>query len=112
MPSLTKDARERSPYWICCYTSATGQRLKKSLKIRIKPLKGEKRKDGSSKTAADKRNEAWESCLAIERAESHAKSGTLTEQAAKKIIGEILERTTGEPLHDFKTGEWLDQWLA
>lgn len=41
-----------------------------------------------------------------------AASGTLTEQAAKKIIGEILERTTGQPLHDHKTGEWLEQWLA
>ena len=53
-----------------------------------------------------------EVCLGIERAERFAKAGTLTEQAAKKIIGEILERTTGEPLHNFKTGEWLEQWLA
>jgi integrase len=111
MPSLTKDSRARSPYWICCYTSANGQRLKKSTKIRIKPLKGEKRKDGSPKTPADKRTEAWEACLGIERAEDHAKNGTLTEQTAKKIIGEIVERTTGEPLHNYKVGEWLAHWL-
>jgi hypothetical protein len=102
MASLTQDSRARSPFWICCYTSATGQRLKKSTKIRIKPLKGEKRKDGSPKTVADKKREAWEVCLGIERTESHAKNGTLTEQQAKKIIGEILERTTGEPLHNYK----------
>ncbi|HEV2046909.1 MAG TPA: site-specific integrase [Chthoniobacterales bacterium] len=111
MPSLTTDSRARSPFWICCYTSATGQRLKKSTKIRIKPLKGEKRKDESPKTVADKRAEGWEVCLAIERAESHAKNGTLTEQTAKKIIGEILERTTGEPLHNYKVRDWLAHWL-
>jgi integrase len=111
MASLTTDSRARSPYWICCYTSATGQRLKKSTKIRIKPIKGEKREDGSAKTAADKRAEGWEACLAIERAENLAKNGTLTEQAAKKIIGEILERTTGEPLHNYKARDWLGHWL-
>jgi len=111
MASLTTDSRARSPYWICCYTSATGRRLKKSTKIRIKPLDGEKRKDGKKKTAADKRVEAWEVCLAIERAENHAKNGSLTEQAAKKIIGEILERTTGEPLHNYKVRDWFDHWL-
>ena len=111
MPSLTQDSRARSPFWICCYTSASGQRLKKSTKVRIKPSKGEKRKDGSQKTVADKRAEAWEVCLGIERAESHAKNGTLTEQQAKKIIGEILERTTGEPLHNYKVSDWFAHWL-
>jgi integrase len=111
MPSLRKDSRGRSPFWICCYTSATGQRLQKSTKITIRPLKGEKRKEGSPKTTADKRAEALEVCLAIERAENHAKNGTLTEQQAKKIIGEILERTTGEPLRNYKVSDWLAHWL-
>jgi integrase len=92
MASLTKDSRARSPYWVCCYTSSTGQRLKKSTKQRD-------------------RKKAWEVCLAIERAEGHAKHGTLAEQTAKKIIGEILERTTGEPLHNYKVREWLNHWL-
>jgi integrase len=92
MASLTKDSRARSPYWFCCYTSATGQRLKKSTK----------QKD---------RKKAWEVCLAIENAEGHALNGTLTEQTARKIIGEILERTTGEPLQSFKTREWFQHWL-
>ena len=111
MPSLRKDARGRSPFWICCYTSATGQRRQKSTKVTVKPFKGEERKDGSPKTAADKRAEALEVCLAIERAENHAKNGTLTEQQAKKIIGEIVERTTGEPLHNYKIRDWLNHWL-
>jgi integrase len=111
MPSLRKDARGRSPFWICCYTSATGQRLQKSTKVKIRPDKGEKRKDGSPKTVADKRAEALEACLAFERAENHAKNGTLTEQQAKKIIGEILERATGEPLRSFKVRDWFAHWL-
>src|SRR6266480_7631964 len=90
MPSLWK--REKSPYWVCCYTIASGQRLKKS-------------------TKQTDRKRAWEVCLAIERAENHAKNGTLTERAAKKIIGEILERTTGEPLHNYKVRDWLVHWL-
>jgi hypothetical protein len=109
MPSLWK--REKSPYWICCFTNADGQRLKKSTKVTIKPLKGEKNKDGSPKTVADKRIEAWEFCLSIERAERSAKNGTLTEQAAKKIIGEIVERSTGEPLHSASVCEWFGEWL-
>jgi integrase len=92
MPSLTRDSRGRSSYWICCYTNADGQRLKKS-------------------TKQSERKKAWETCLAIDRAETHARNGTLTEQTAKKIIGEILERTTGEPLHNYKVRDWLAHWL-
>jgi integrase len=85
--------REKSPFWFCCYTSADGRRLKKSTKQK-------------------ERKKAWEVCLAIERAEGHAKNGSLTEQAAKRIIGEIVERTTGEPLHHYATDAWLAEWLA
>ena len=91
MPSLWK--REKSPYWVCCYTSADGQRLKKS-------------------TKQTDRDKAMEVCLSIERAERFAKSGTLTEQAAKKIIGEIVERTTGEPLHNHAAADWFNEWQA
>src|SRR5262249_3005149 len=91
MPSLWK--REKSPYWFCCYTSADGQRLKRS-------------------TKQTNRRKAWEVCLSIERAEQSARNGTLTEQTAKKIIGEIVERTTGQPLHNMATAEWFDQWVA
>lgn len=110
MPSLWK--RENSPFWVCCYSSADGQRCKKSTKITIKPLQGEMRPDGKPKTVADKEREAKEFCAGIERAERFGKNGTLTEQTAKKIIGEILERTTGETLHNYTAGAWLDEWLA
>jgi integrase len=112
MPSLTRDSRKRSPFWTCCYTSATGQRLKKSTKVTIKPLPGETHEDGTPKTQADKKKEALEFCMALERTENSAKAGTLTEQAAKKYIAEILERTSGDKLHDFTTGAWMDEWLV
>jgi len=53
---------------------------------------------------------AMEVCLSIERAEGHARNGTLTEQTAKKIIGEIVERTLGEPLHNYTVESWLQEW--
>lgn len=90
MPSLWK--RDNSPFWVCCYANADGERLKKS-------------------TKQTDRTKALEVCLGIERAERLAKTGNLTEQTAKKIIGEILERTTGEPLHNPRTHEWLDEWV-
>jgi integrase len=91
MASLWK--RHTSPYWFCCYTNADGQRLKKS-------------------TKQTDRKKAWEVCLAIDRAEQFAKNGTLTEQTAKKIIGEIVERATGEPLHNMAANEWFTEWVA
>jgi integrase len=93
MPSLTKDSRGRSPFWICCYTAADGQRCKKS-------------------TKQTDRTKAWEICLSIERAERFAKAGTLTEQGVRKILSEILERTTGEPLHNSTASDWLNEWIA
>ncbi|MBA3353875.1 MAG: site-specific integrase, partial [Blastocatellia bacterium] len=53
-----------------------------------------------------------EVCFSIERAERFAKAGTLTEQVAKNIIAEIVERTSGEKLHDHSTGDWLNEWCA
>jgi Site-specific recombinase XerD len=58
------------------------------------------------------RKKAWEVCLSIERAEQFAKNGTLTEQTATKILGEIVERTTGEPFRNMATTEWFEQWVA
>jgi Site-specific recombinase XerD len=92
MASLTKDSRQRSPFWICCYTSADGRQLKVT-------------------TKKTDRKQAWEFCLAVERAEGLAKDRLLTEQHAKKIIGEILERTTGAPLRNDTVAQWFAHWL-
>lgn len=90
MASLWK--RKTSPYFTCCYDSADGQRLKKS-------------------TKQTHRTKAMEVCLGIERAEKIAKDRAMTEATAKRIIGEILERTTGQGLQNHRAGPWLDEWL-
>jgi integrase len=92
MASLVKDSRSRSPYWIACYTSADGRRLKKSTKETI-------------------RAKALEVALTLERAEHMAARNTLTETRARELIGEILERTSGESLPFYTAESWLRDWL-
>jgi integrase len=92
MATLTTDSRKRSPFWMCCYTAADGRRLKKSTK----------QKD---------RKKAWEVCLALERAEEMAARGTLTETRARELIGEVLERTSGDSLPFYTAESWLRDWL-
>ena len=90
MSSLIK--RENSPFWFVAYTAADGRRLKKSTK----------QKD---------RAKALEVGLALERAETFAARGTLTEARARELIGEVLERTTGEALSFYTAEGWLREWL-
>ena len=92
MASLTKDSEGRSPYWICCYTAADGRRLKQS-------------------TKKENRKEALEVCLALERAESMARNGTLTEARTRELLSEVLQRTSGESVAHFTAEQWLRQWL-
>ena len=92
MPSLRKDAKGRSPFWIACYTAADGRRLQKS-------------------TKQTDRKKALEVCLTLERAEEMARRGTLTENRARQLIGEILERTTGDALPRHTLEGWLRDWL-
>jgi integrase len=92
MPTLVKDSRGRSPFWVCCYVAADGRRLKKSTK----------QKD---------RKKALEVCLGIERAEGMARHGTLTEVRARELVGDILQRTSGETLSYFTTEQWFQHWM-
>src|SRR5947207_8657459 len=92
MPTLTKDSRQRSPYWICCYMAADGRRLKKS-------------------TKQTERTKALEVCLALERAEGMAARGILTETRARELIGEVLERTSGDTLPFYTAENWVRDWL-
>lgn len=92
MATLVKDSRSRSPYWIACYTSADGRRLKKSTKETV-------------------RARALEIALTLERAEVMARRSTLTEIRARELIGEVLERTTGESVQFYTAEAWLRDWL-
>src|SRR5688500_7617465 len=90
MASLWK--RSASPYWVCCFTGADGQRLKKSTKQRNK-------------------SKANSICVDWERAADQARNKALTDAQARKVVSEMVERVTGEPLQFYTTEEWLLNWL-
>jgi integrase len=92
MAALVKDSRKRSPFWYACFTAADGRQLKKSTKQRD-------------------RGKALEVALTLERAESAALAGTLTESRARELVSEVLKRTTGESLLVTTTEGWLRDWL-
>ncbi len=92
MATLTKDSLNRSPFWIACYTAADGRRLKKS-------------------TRETDRKRALEMALALERAEDMARRGTLTENRVRQLMGEVLERTTGDTMPRHTAEGWLGDWL-
>ena len=85
--------RPGSPYWICCYRKANGERTQRS-------------------TKQEKKDKAWEVCLAWAEAERKAGQGVLTEAQARRVISEIVERTVGEPLHFYTAESWLREWMA
>src|SRR5437870_9704570 len=83
MATLVKDSRGRSPFYYCQYRAADGRWLKKS-------------------TKQTDRSKAMEIALRLEQAENAAKVGTFTEQTARKLLGEILERVTGDTMQNYK----------
>ncbi len=79
MGSLTKDARGRSKYWIACYRSSDGRRLKKS-----------------TKTTDPKR--AKEILASWEHAELLAGSGQATTERLREVMNETLRRLGHDPI--------------
>jgi integrase len=92
MGTLVKDARDRSPYWYCAYTTADGRRLKKS-------------------TKETDRRKAKIICEAFEAAEESAKHGTATEEQIRRVMNEVLERVTGKRVYDPTVRQWFERWL-
>ena len=97
MPSLHKDSRGRSPFWVAAYRGPDGRRVKKSTKTkdRAKALR-----------------------LAIEWEElaNKGRDGGLMAAQVRKVVAELVEQATGEPLHfqtvaDYFT-HWKKQWDA
>src|ERR1700719_1812530 len=91
MASLWK--RLNSPYWVCCFTSGDGQRLKKS-------------------TKQTNRQKALSVCVDWERTAHQARQKTITEPQARRVVSDIVERATGEPVVFHSSEEWLLNWLA
>ncbi len=94
--------RENSPYWFCCYTTRDGRRLKKSTKIRIRSLPGQK------KSASQLKEEALKVCMEVAGLERE--TGNIEIQA-RKLVTEAVQRATGKKLHFYTPREWVNSWL-
>src|SRR5215472_603084 len=82
----------KSPYWFACYRDEHGRRVRRSTKT----------------TDAE---EAEEIAMKWAQLAETARAGRLTEAQCRKVIAEMYERTTGEPLHFRTAREWLTEWL-
>src|SRR5438876_10455058 len=98
MASITKDAHQppKSPFWIACFNGVGSdgrvRRFKRSTKTTDRKL-------------AQKLADEWE------QLEKLAGEKRLTESHCRKVIAQMYERTTGEPLHFHTAHEWLNEWV-
>jgi hypothetical protein len=87
------------------------KRIWRTTKIRVKPLPGDLKPNGSPVTSRDLRLEAEQVCEAIERSIQLERQGEVTEANLRRILSETLERVEGRPLAHPSVTEWLDQWI-
>lgn len=90
MASVTK--REKSRFWIACYTSRDGRQLKRSTKT------------------TDKR-QALQIALELERVERQASAGALTTIQLRKVLSDFSEKINGETLTAPSVEDCLNDWL-
>src|SRR5260370_19266387 len=92
MPCLVKDSNGRPPFWVCCYTTADGRRLKKS-------------------TKQTDRTKAMKVCHAFVEADNAIATKSVTEQQLRKVINDTLARVGERPLSDPSVKQQLDSWI-
>ena len=73
-----------SRFWTACFTDSTGRQRKRS-------------------TKQTDRQKAQTVALELERAEASAKASLITEAQCRKLLSEILERTTGDSIRHVAT---------
>ena len=93
MACLVKDAKKRSPYWICAYTAPDGRRLKKSTKHTDK-------------------EKAWQVCLSFVEAEAAIGTKNTTEQQLRRVIDSALRRVGEATMADATVSQVLDTWIT
>jgi integrase len=89
MASLWK--RPNSKLWWGCFTDQHGRQVKRS-------------------TGTPNRSDALTITTAWEKAAKAARKGTLVEAQVRKVISEILEEATGQPLHFASVAEFFHEW--
>lgn len=90
MASIVK--REKSRFWIACFTNRDGRQLKRS-------------------TKSTDRRQALQIALELERVEDQARDGVLTTAQLKKVLNDVSERVTGDTLIAPTTAAYLKDWL-
>lgn len=85
--------KPKSPFYFAAYRGPNGERVQRTTKEK-------------------KRSPALEKAQAWERLASQGRNRTITEANARKVVSEILEKSTGETLHFHTCKGWLDEWLA
>jgi integrase len=82
----------KSKYWTACFTDHVGRQKKRS-------------------TKKTDRDEAMTIALEYERAESSARDGILTEAQCRRVLSDILEKTTGQHIRHTSTEEYFKDWV-
>jgi integrase len=83
----------KSQYWTACYTDHNGRQVKRSTK----------------KTARD---DAITVALEYERAERAARNGILTEAQCRRVLSDILEKTTGQHIRHKTAEDYFKDWIS
>ncbi|HEY2122119.1 MAG TPA: site-specific integrase [Chthoniobacterales bacterium] len=92
MPSIHRDNRGKTPYWIGAFTNEAGQRLKRS-------------------TGTTDRREAQRIVETWQQAADLARSGRLTETRAREVVNEMLARLGKKKIYAPTTKQYLEDWL-
>lgn len=90
MAGVTK--HPKSPYWTAIYYAA-GQKFRRSTKLKA-------------------RGDALKQAIKWEELSQRGAAGKLVERQARTVIGEIVERYTGQPLQSFTARQWFTEWIA
>lgn len=91
MAGLTK--QRASKYWQAIFYDGEGNKVRRTTKL-------------TNRKEAQRLADQWED---LEKA---GRQKRLVEAQARKVVSEILERHTGEPLHFYSTRGWFEEWLS
>jgi integrase len=91
MPSVHKKPGSRSPYWFAAYRGPDGRRVQKSTKTRDKAK--------ALKIAVE-----WEALA------NKGRNGGLIAAQVRKVVAELVEQATGEPLHFQTVADYFTHW--
>ncbi len=92
MPSIHKDSRGRSPFWVAAYRGPDGRRVKKS-------------------TRTTDRSKALRIAVELESLANKGREGGLVDSQVRKVVAELYEQATGTPLHFKSVEEYFGNWV-